>query len=370
VLNGNETARRLLAASPPTAPSSIWSTSEDPAAPRVILGRTTLINWIAEAEVETPAVRGARIYAAAATTSGPEGSKGFGKSFSIEILRAARRHAGEHYVVLGTPEALLPATAPDVLGAIAAQLGIPSMELATMPARPSMEAVAGIGGNDKLSLLASVELPAWFDVVLARRRQVVRDLAAEAREDIALLDQRGEPIPEPLRKQEQSGETIVVSRWKHVWIALDGLDAPSQPGAQGGANAGHLAEEIRNLLAGLTGSNGPEASVRPELRRLRWLFLGFVPDFVGNDATVELLDPLALTADDCAAPIKRMAAALGRVLGDGYVTGLRDLLEEMLGRPPYNDPHQRLGSVQSLLASLLPKIEGSVRKTPTVRSAP
>lgn len=351
-------ARRLLAAESLKEPPPIWSTSEDPAAPRVILGRTALIKWIKAAETEMPAERAVRIYAVAPKVLGPDGSKGFGKSFSIEILRAARRGAGEHLVVLGAPEALLPATAPDVIAAIAVQLGIPPDELATMPPRPSLETAGGISG-DKLSLWASVELPAWFDGVLARRRQWTRNLLDEARAEIRLHELRGEPIPHPLREQAQSGGTLTMTRWKHVWFVLDRL------------GEGNISDEVRNFLAGLTGSNLPEASVRPELRRLRWLFLGLVPDFLGDGVTVELLDPMALAAEECVAPMKRMTAALGRVLDDSYVEGLRDMWETNLAPgPPFDDPHRRLALVQGRLVSYVKLVERSALQTPPEGSGP
>jgi V8-like Glu-specific endopeptidase len=348
-------ARGLLeaAATPPKEQSVIWNASPAATAPRVILGRQKLIPWIATAATEAPADRSTRVYAAAANALSAGTTTGFGKSFSIEILRSARRLAAEYIVVLGTKEAELPATALDVITAIAIQLGIPSEELKQIPPRPALDPADGqAGSSDKLSLWASVELPTWFDGVLARHRQYTRDLTDQARFEIQGHTERGEEVPDRLLRQLEAGGTVTVSRWKYAWIAIDQL------------GSGGIADEVKNLLAGLTGSNLPEASVRPELRRLRWLFLSLVPDFLGRDVTIELLDPMEITADHCVAPMQQMAAALRRKLSDDYIRGLRDTWETILAPgAPFDDPHRRLALIQDRLARFVPVVQKSIRQT-------
>lgn len=351
-LQAHPLGARVLQAAPPPPGSMTWSASPDPDKPRVVIGRRQFSAWIAAAAAEAPLVRAERIYAAEGKDRGTRNTSGFGKSFSIEILKAARRGMAEHIVVLGTNEALLPATAtataPDLLLAIAVQLQIPDEEMKMMPPRPGTPAAS----SDKLSRWASEELPAWFDGVLARRRQLTRDLAAEAAVSVRLMTQLGLAVP-PELQNIAAGVSVTESRWRHVWIALDRLGETRLP------------EEVCALLGGLTGGSLPEPSVRPELRRLRWLFLGFRPDFLAEDSvTTELLDPMQITVADCIVPLQEMAAALGRVLSNDYLKGLSDAMTLMLAPgPPFDDANRRLWLLQGRLVGFTQRVERSVRQS-------
>lgn len=347
-LQAHPRAASVLQAAPPPPGSMMWSASPDPDKPRVVIGRTRLSAWIAAAATEAPPNRAQRIYAAEGKNQSTRNTSGFGKSFSIEILKAARSGMAEHIVVLGTDEALLPANAPDVLLAIAIQLQIPDEEMKTMPPRPGTLAAS----SDKLSRWASEELPAWFDGVLARRRQVTRDLVAEAADSVRLMTQLGLVVP-PELQSIAAGASVTESRWRHVWIALDRLGETRLP------------EEVCALLGGLTGGSLPEPSLRPELRRLRWLFLGFRPDFLAEDCvTTELLDPMEITVEDCVVPLQDMAVALGRVLSDDYLDGLRAAMAMMLAPgPPFDDANRRLWLLQGRLVGFAQRVERSVRQT-------
>ncbi|WP_145145460.1 serine protease [Roseomonas gilardii] len=348
-----ERARLLRAAAVEGSP--LWSTSPDPAVPRVIIGRRSLLAWIEGAAREAPDARAARLYAAAAR-DGRRGATGYGKTFSIEILRAARRGAGERVVVLGDDASAFPKEVPDVIGAIALQLGMTPADLAGLPPRPALDGGASAGG-DKLNLWASRDVPAWFDGLLASHRLKPVDRAAEARETIRLLEARGLDVPPALRQQAASTAAPVhEARWRHLWIVVDRLDKTDMSG------------EVRDLLAGLTGNTLPEASVRPELRRLRWLFLGAVPEFLTPaEVTVELLDPAAVQPGDCVAPAQALAAAHRRVLATDTVDELHRTWAALLrASAAFREPGTRLREIQTFYGSYAEDLLRDIRAAPPI----
>src|SRR6185436_7866218 len=101
------------------------------AEPSVILGRQTLLDWISLASVEVSRSCDERIYAAYLKPDDLASNAAFGKTYTIEILKAARRGAAEPMVILGTPDNLLPETVADVIRAIGFQLGIDKTVLDT-----------------------------------------------------------------------------------------------------------------------------------------------------------------------------------------------------------------------------------------------
>lgn len=275
-----------MAADLPTAnappDAELWNTTDDPKAPRVVLGRSALQDWIGRAAREPARSRQDRLYAATAKAAALQS----GRSFSIEILRAIRR-GGEPIVVLGGAAEQIPMAADDFLRAVAEQLGMGSAALKGMPDRPAAALPAGALDGDKLLKWASEDLPRWFDLVLQQHREVVA------------------PAEPP------GGEPVRLHRWPFVWIALDSLDRV------------RLSDEVRNLVAGLTGGRAEEAAMPQTLRRLRWLFLGQAPDFLAADSyDQELLDPEAIGTDEMVGAFQRLA--------DSYDTNFDETQHPML----------------------------------------
>lgn len=338
------------------APSAkmLWSVSAET---RVILGRRSLIGWIEQAATETTDKRSERIYAAVCRGEGPRGTSGFGKTFSIDILRAARNGKGERVVVLGSEDRPLPTTVPDLLLSICEQLGIPATELSDMPARPSTDSSSGVGSTDKLLRWASEEVPIWFDTVLATHRYQAVDRKAKARAVIQSLEELNVDVPKDLRDLAEGPmeHKNADSRWDLLWIAVDRL------------TESRMSSDVRNLLAGLTGGKQAEASMPSELRRLRWLFLGYVPDFlsvddVSSEVTAEMLDPMEIGADAVVATLEAQAAASDRPLDEQSANIARILFEAMNEAGMLNadigDPNKRLGKLQSVFPYLESRIGG------------
>jgi hypothetical protein len=75
----------------------------------------------------------------------------------------------------------------------------------------------------------------------------------------------------------------------------------------------NLSEEVRDLIAGLTGGNRAEPSVHDELRRLRWVFTGSEPTFLPRDQmTLERLDASGIGLSDVKDAFGKLATSLGR----------------------------------------------------------
>lgn len=323
---------------PPAAQraASVWNVSSDNAAPRVVLGRATLQTWLEQA-ASNPARRAERVYAAACRGSGPDGTKGFGKTFTIDVLRAARRHSADRIVVLGGPDALLPASAPDVVRSIGEQLGIDPEILKDVPKRPA-DGPTGPQGSDKLLKWASEEIPAWFDGVLARRRVSEFDEVANAREYVALLNRQGEAVPARMQELASSPAPKYVTRtlWDMLWIALDRI-AESR-----------MSDEVKNLLSGLVGGKAEEGAVPAERRRLRWLFLGYVPDFLADgEVTAEILDPMQIGADAFIEAMQNHAATTQATLDEAQVKLVRRVVNGFIAvMPVLQNPNLRLPQLQ------------------------
>jgi hypothetical protein len=281
---------------PSVAPAP-WTTSTDPASPRPILGRRAFFDWLSLANRDPALDRGDRIYAVVSDAAKS------GKSFTAEILVAARRGLTDAVVSLGNREEL-PPTVVDFVRVLGYLLRIPESELGTLPPRPDIGLPRGSADGDKLRKWASDEVPAWFGDVLGRHR--VR----------------------------------TVDRWGIAWILLDGLDTR------------RMSEEVRDLVAGLIGVNIAESQLNTELARLRWIFLGQVPDFLpAEDVTLENLDPGTLGADDLVRTIGRMLESYGKEFNfDRDAPMIRALvagsLDQSVAR--LNDPATRLETLQGV----------------------
>jgi hypothetical protein len=74
------------------------------------------------------------------------------------------------------------------------------------------------------------------------------------------------------------------------------IDDLRLPAYAGSGSRAKFEGEVRDLIAALVRGKA-EAALHPGLRRLRWMFLGFLPDFVpvtgtdGDGATLETLNP-------------------------------------------------------------------------------
>jgi hypothetical protein len=106
-------------------------------------------------------------------------------------------------------------------------------------------------------------------------------------------------------------EPIIVrpNAWPCAYVVIDGL--------RGGGYAGKgvptpFKGEVYDLIAALV-KGKPESAMDDGLKRLRWMFLGYRPDFIpetdpdGNGTTLELLDPAKIDRNDVLAIFDRLA---------------------------------------------------------------
>ena len=103
-----------------------------------------------------------------------------------------------------------------------------------------------------------------------------------------------------------------------------------------------MTAEITSLLAGLV--RGRPADPRGGLRRLRWMFLGYLPDFVlGNDgdhggATREVLSPGTLGPADVLSVFQRISNACFPMENVVGLQTLAELVVEISDRVPSGEP--------------------------------
>ena len=322
--------------------------------PRVILGRETLLDWLENARaVETRATK-ERVYAAWLKPADLANNHGFGKTFTIEIVQAARRADAEPLVMLGTEDDPLPDTASDIVRAIGFQLGIDKSVLDTMPPRPSADLPTGAPNADKLRRWASEDVPAWFDGVLGRFREQTVDRREAARRRVKLLQDAGEaPSAEDLALAQQVNPQVdTLRRWSVAWIVIGNL------------LNGRMNDDVRDLLAGLIGGKPTEAGMPQQLRRLRWIFIGYTPDFLSTDqVTAEPLEPLAIGAEQLVVGIQRLTDSIGAGLNANGVAIASVLVEILLdlalGSEDIGDPNKRLPYFQQ---KLFPQLQTKMAK--------
>lgn len=324
------------------AASPLWSVSPDPHKPRVIVGRTTLLTWIREAMTELPARRSQRIHAVEAARRG-------GKTFSIEILKAALRGASDRIVEFGTGAEKIPTSAADFASAVLTQIGIPPESIPAMPSRPSSQRSEG-QSEDKLNVWLSEGLPGWFSRALSKAREFEGNLSAEAK---VRIDNPVPGVPPNPRDVETANAdppiTEMRSRWQRIWIVIDNA-APEN------------IDSLREIITGLVGPRLDETAVPNELRRIRWLFLGEKkPGFLGT-ISWERLDPVNFMADSEAVKecVRNFAATYKSTPPQDEMLGLAAIfVEGEVGREPlkssYDDPLTRLEALQIAIGSLQPK---------------
>lgn len=329
----------------------LWNTSTSDA-PRVILGRTILLDWLERGQIETTSECKQRVYAATVKPQDRASNSGFGKTFTIEILGAARRGKAEPIVLLGTERDSLPDSVSDLVRAIGFQLGIDKSFLDTMPPRPSPDLPAQAPNADKLRRWASQDVPAWFDHVIGEWGEQEFDEVAEALQRIAFAQQHNQrPSAQDLELSREPGPRLAVRRrWPIAWIAINVVGAT-------------ISEEVQDLLAGLIGVKFNETSMPRQLRRLRWLFIGEAPDFLSTDQyTIEELDPRLVNSDDIIAAIRLLADSMAFDIQDTdleLATVMVNLVTAPDGHPSAVDPTKRLAYFQR---TLFPNIREALKR--------
>lgn len=333
----------LPPAAAPSQKTSIWKVQPLKGTARGLFGRETFLNWLdaAAAEVST---RAGRIYAAL----GPV--RRSGKTFSIDIMREARRHASDRIVVLGTDEGLIPEDISDVVRAIVGELRIPQDELGSMPPRPSSALPEGAADGDKLAKWISEDLPAWFDGLLQKNREFRVDPGEEARALVELLEKQDFPVPDEVRREaaDMRPRTAVRSRWDRIWIALDRLGEEKK-----------LSAEVKDFLVALMGGNLEERAVAPELRRIRWLLLGDTLGHSEANATIEQLDALSIGWPELAVCVKHLFMSLGTELRDDQLRVLEPFFRLALRDnevTEFSAADTRLQTLQNLFARVEPEV--------------
>lgn len=334
-----------------SATSSLWSVSVDLASPRVIVGRRPLLDWIKNASVELPASRKHRVYAAAATQRS-------GKTFSLEILKAALRDTSDRIVEFGTGVEKIPTGVADFVSALLTQLGIPPDDIRgirPMPPRPSREQTEGVS-EDKLNVWLSRSLPAWFGEILSKtRHERETDLRAEA----LMRVQNPKPgiRPDPKDLEIANSPTPVYetrSRWRRIWVVIDNVSEDAL-------------RPLQELITAMVGSRLDENAVPDELRRIRWLFLGQKPDFIG-EISWEALDPSIFSAGSEAVKecIRDLADSFDLKPHDQLLALAAIIVEQAVTKPPYDvayaEPLKRLETLQAVIGSLQPMLEPILRR--------
>ncbi len=326
----------------PQAPSRLWNLSRGKDEFRLIIGRAKLLDWLAASKSVSASNRAERIYAAIAAVHGA------GKTFTTEILAASLTdQPGFTSLVFGNDQQRLPSNLGDFVHVLAARLKIPAMELSGMPARPDANLPAGSVDGDKLRRWASVLVPAWFAETLERNRVVKINRAEEARKLVDQSEKLSFKVSDEVKALAASVVPIEVQheQWGLAWVAFDNLPETAIP------------SEIADFIAALAGVGRDEASMPAVLRRLRWLFLGYRPDFLTEaEAVVEALDPLNITATE----VKTMldsAVAAGRAANPAALEMFGEMILAISSTAATSgvDPAVRMKQIQEFAGMMLPR---------------
>ncbi|KGF69767.1 hypothetical protein LL06_08725 [Hoeflea sp. BAL378] len=240
-----------------------------------ILGRTRLLNWINAtlSPADGAMSRADRVYAADASKAGS------GKTFSTHILRSALSADRSHIViVLGGSTELLPEKLEDFVTILAEAFGVSKDILATMPERPSADLPPHAQDGDKVDRWASNKMVNWFTDILEKHRKIEVNKSERAR---IVLAELGADTPQHMVDIANEAPDIIVEekRWSVGWIAIDDLNVVS------------MSAHVKSFVSALLGADVAESSVTGVRQDLRWLFLGYVPDFLlSEEVTIEHLD--------------------------------------------------------------------------------
>jgi hypothetical protein len=342
-------AAAMSGIAPDTPATSVdrWSVTQSNEGPRVILGRETLLSWLRVAPTAKGSSLADRIYAAYADVPSA------GCTFTIDVLEAETRDAKTPRAVYGQRGQQLPATAEDFLLSLLRELEIDLRPDQTIPYRPrplSAEA-ATIGAGkevDKLERWLSQELPEWLGRVITEHVEKKIDARPRTKEAIKTLIAQNIEVPPKLRATADSPEPVFVraSAWDFAYVVFDDLRSSSY--AVSGSRT-ELKGEVLSLVAALSRGKG-DANLHPGLKRLRWMFLGDLPDFVpaassgGAGATVEMLDPAVVGPTEILTVFERMSQAYAQMKEGSGV--LLPAMAEVVARSAAGSPEPRLKAFQ------------------------
>jgi len=325
-----------------------WSVTQDGKDPRVILGRQSLLSWLRASPADYAGPLTHRIYSACADVPAA------GCTFSIDVLEAEGRDKKLPRAVYGQRGQQLPSTAEDFLLSLLRQLDIDLPAGETIPYRPrplSAEAatIGKLNEVDKLERWISQELPEWLGRTIETHVQKKIDIRDEAKKAVQTQIRLGQEVSKDLRETADSTEPVIVraNAWDFAYVVLDDLRSSQYAGP---GPRTELKGETLRLIAAL-GRGKSEAEVHPGLKRLRWMFLGYLPDFVpaassdGGGATVELLKPEAVGAQEIVVTFERMAQAHARMKtgSDIYFPAVA----KFVAGSAVSDPELRLHALQT-----------------------
>jgi hypothetical protein len=296
-----------------------WSISRDGENVQAILGREKLLQWINDSAVPNPRHRRDRVYAAHATVPYA------GCSFSSEVLHAEIRDTKIRRAVYGQRGQQLPESAEDFLRSLLRELAIDPEKVApadVMPPRPgggdTSGAVPLLGGEvDKLDKWLADELPSWLGRIINAhldRHVDAREAAKKLLEYYKDTGQEVDPVVlDEIRENSEAPNPVLVraASWQFAYVIVDDLRTSEY---QGSSARTELRGEVEKLIAALVKGKSEEA-LHPGLRRLRWMFLGYLPDFLaadpgdGTGAVVEYLEPGAIGETEVLAVFTRLADA-------------------------------------------------------------
>jgi hypothetical protein len=293
-----------------------WSTARAAEKPRVILGRQKLLEWLRDSAGAAPRHLADRVYAAQAKRGGA------GCTFSSEVLDAATRDGRSPRAVYGGRGQQLPATPEDFLISLLRELGIDRKpgDAAGIPMPPRPAAFAGASTLppqnsevDKLERWLSDALPNWLDRVIADHVEKEIDICEEVRRVVEGLRRIGDVPPRDLVETAESPQPVLrrTNAWDCAYVVIDDLRSGEY---SGGAGRNEFKGEVYSLIAALVKGKS-EALMGRGLKRLRWMFLGYLPDFIaadggdGNGATTEVLDPDAIKEEEVEAVLDRISKA-------------------------------------------------------------
>jgi hypothetical protein len=164
---------------------------------------------------------------------------------------------------------------------------------------------------DKLERWLANELPGWLGRVITTHVEHKIDVRPLAQQAVAALEQQGEPVSEDLRTRANAADPVWFrpNAWELAYVVIDDLRIPGYAGT--GART-ELPSEVQALVAGVI-KGMPEESMDAGLRRLRWMFLGCLPDILApagpssDGATTEVLDPAKVGAAEIVDLMVRMS---------------------------------------------------------------
>ena len=304
---------------PRTAPGLTplrWSTARATEKPRVILGRQKLLEWLRDSASAAPRNLAVRVYAAQAKRDRA------GCTFSCEVLDAATRDSRSPRAVYGGRGQQLPMTPEDFLISLLRELGVDRQQWDTdgsgMPPRPAAFAEVSRlpplnSEVDKLERWLSDALPNWLDEVITKHVEKEIDIRKAIQEAVDALKKNGVEPPPDLVAKAESQQPIIVrpNAWDYAYVVIDDLRSSEYNGS---AARNEFKWEVYSLIAALVKGKA-ESLMGRGLKRLRWMFLGYLPDFIaadegdGNGATTEVLDPNAVGAKEVEAVFARISEA-------------------------------------------------------------